>query len=107
MLLAISCSVCYYRKHPSMPKVEAADHRRRIHQLSSTGAALRRHTGMEMVYHVFTDGKDVWTNQRKMANLVFRRFSRAYGTARLYEERYTDRANEEMESEKCLRSYGD
>jgi hypothetical protein len=89
-----------------MPKVEAKDHRRRMHQLSSTGVALRRHVGIEMVYHVFTDGKDEWTKKRETANRLFRRFARTYGTARLYEERYSDRANDVMESEKCLRSYG-
>ena len=66
----------------------------------------RRRARPEKVYHVFTDGMDVWTGKRRKAEKLYRRFVRTNGAARLYEERYRDRENDEMLAENCLKSYG-
>jgi hypothetical protein len=80
----------------------------RVEQRSpgQTEAAHRRQSRPEKVYHVFTDGMDVWTGKRRKAEKLYRRLVRENGVARLYEERYRDRENEVMLSENCLKSYG-
>ena len=60
----------------------------------------------EKVYHVFTDGADLWTGKRRKAEKTYRRFVRENGSARMYEEKYKDRENEVMISEHYLKGFG-
>ncbi len=66
----------------------------------------QKNTSYEVVYHVFTDGKDEWTTQFGLALLYYRRFKKHYRCARLSMEVYTDRENDEMVYENCLLSVG-
>jgi hypothetical protein len=59
-----------------------------------------------IVYHVFTHGMDDWLSDYHEAKALYESFAREFGSARLYEERYIDRANDIMESENCLLSIG-
>jgi len=61
----------------------------------------------EKVYHVFTHGTDFWTGKRGQAEKRYRRFVRENGSARMYEEKYTDRENDVMISENCIKAFGD
>jgi hypothetical protein len=67
----------------------------------------RRRGRLERVLHVFSDGKDEWVKKRKKAEKIFRRFAREHGSARIYEERYKDRENDDMVSETYIKGIGD
>ncbi len=61
------------------------------------------------VYHVFTDGKDVWTKEYRFTRKLFHHWKKANGNARLYKEVYENEEamlNDEMLEEDCLLWYG-
>ncbi len=65
---------------------------------------------MITVYHVFTDNKDLWTQDYKFARKLYNHWKKANGKARLYKEGYEDEEgmlNSEMIEEECLLAYGD
>ena len=62
-----------------------------------------------IVYHVFTDEKDLWTPDYKFARKLYNHWKKANGAARLYRQVYETEAgmlNDEMIEEDCLLSYG-
>ncbi len=59
---------------------------------------------MKIIYHIFTDNRDVWREDYSQARTWFKHFKRAYGTARLYEEVLDDEG--ETVEENYLRSFG-
>lgn len=61
---------------------------------------------LETVYHVFTDYKDMWVADYRLARHIFDHWKKANSVARLYREVYSDRENDVLEEE-CLLSYGD
>jgi hypothetical protein len=64
---------------------------------------------MIVVYHVFTDNKDLWTQNYRFARKLFNYWKKAYDAARLYEEVYANEEgvlNGEMIEEDCLLSFG-
>ena len=64
---------------------------------------------MIIVYHVFTDNKDLWTQDYRFARKLFNYWKKCKGTARLYNEVYENEEamlNDEMLEEDCLFSYG-
>lgn len=69
------------------------------------GMALQE--GLEPVFHVFSDNRDIWTQDTHAAFETFNRWARKYEAARLYIELYEDRENDEMVHEDCLLSVGD
>lgn len=64
---------------------------------------------IEVRYHVFTHGTDAWfaEHEWRKARRLYGAFARATGSARLYEEVYSDLEMDEMESEDCLCSFGE
>ncbi len=65
---------------------------------------------MITVYHVFTDHKDFWTEEYRLARKLYTHWKKANGAARLYKEVYEDEEgilNSEMIEEECLLAYGD
>ena len=51
------------------------------------------------IYHVFTDGKDLWTENYRFARKLYDHWVKWHGTARLYVQRYEDEealANKEI-----------
>lgn len=60
----------------------------------------------ETVYHVFSNVWDEWEADYEKAEKIFEQMKAKHGTARLYEEVYADRENDNMISESCLLSYG-
>ncbi len=67
------------------------------------------HENQIIVYHVFTDGKDLWTQDYRFARKFFTHWKKANGSARLYKEVYEDEEamlNDEMLEEECLHSFG-
>lgn len=64
---------------------------------------------MITVYHVFTDRKDLWTQDYRFARKLFNHWKKTRGAARLYKEVYENEEamlNDEMLEEDCLLSYG-
>jgi hypothetical protein len=62
-----------------------------------------------VVYHAFTDNKDLWTRDYKFARKLYNHWKKANGAARLYKEVYEDEEamlNDEMLDEDCLLTYG-
>lgn len=62
---------------------------------------------IEIVFHVFTHGRDERTESLAKALLYYMRFKKRSRCARLYIEVYTDRVNDVMMYENCLLSIGD
>ena len=62
---------------------------------------------IEVVFHVFTHERDLWTENLALALGFYKRWKRLYRCARLYIEVYTDRQNDAMIYEDCLLSVGD
>ena len=62
---------------------------------------------LEVVFHVFTNGEDIWTPSLAQAILNYKRFKKANRCARLYLEIYGNRENDKMIHENCLLSVGD
>jgi hypothetical protein len=62
---------------------------------------------IEVVFHVFTHDRDLWTENLAMALLYYKRWKKLYRCARLYIEVYEDRVNDVMLYENCLLSVGD
>lgn len=64
---------------------------------------------MITIYHVFTDEKDFWTPDYKLARKFYNHWKKANGAARLYKEVYEDEeailSGEKFE-EDCLLFYG-
>ena len=61
------------------------------------------------IYHVFTDGKDVWTEKYRFARKLYDHWRKWHGTARLYVERYENEealVNDEMLEQELLFGYG-
>ena len=61
------------------------------------------------VYHVFTDRKDLWTQDYRFARKLYQHWKKSNGTARLYKEVYENEEamlDGEMLEEDCLLSYG-
>lgn len=61
------------------------------------------------IYHVFTDGKDVWTENYRFARKLYDHWRKLHGTARLYVERYENEealVNDEMLEQELLFGYG-
>jgi hypothetical protein len=60
------------------------------------------------VYHVFTDGKDLWTQNYRFARKLYDHWKKWYGTARFYVQRYENEealVNDEMFEEELLFGY--
>lgn len=62
---------------------------------------------IEVVFHVFTHNRDLFTENLALAIGYYKRWKRLYRCARLYIEIYTDRQNNEMIYEDCLLSVGE
>jgi len=62
---------------------------------------------IDVVFHVFTHGRDFWTENLARALGFYKRWKKLYQCARLYIEIYTDRENDEMIYEDCLLGVGD
>lgn len=61
------------------------------------------------MYHVFTDGKDLWTVDYRFARRLYKHWKKWYETARLYVERYESMEglfNDKMIEEELLDGYG-
>ena len=58
------------------------------------------------VYHIFTDNKDEFTEDYKIALALFDHFKTKFGTARLYVEHQTDDEDHDFISEDCIKSFG-
>jgi hypothetical protein len=64
---------------------------------------------MMTVYHVFTDERDLWTQEYRFARKLYTYWKKSRGTARLYKEVYADEEamlNDEKIVEDCLLAYG-
>jgi hypothetical protein len=62
-----------------------------------------------VVYHAFTDNKDLWTRDYKFARKLYNHWKKANGAARLYKEVYENEEallSDEMLDEDCLLTYG-
>ena len=62
-----------------------------------------------IVYHVFTDEKDLWTPDYKFARKLYNHWKKANGASRLYRETYENEEallNDEKLEEECLLAYG-
>src|SRR5205807_8340650 len=61
------------------------------------------------VFHVFTDEKDLWTQDYTFARKLYNHWKKIIGSARLYKKVYEDdeaMVNDEMLDEVCLMGYG-
>ncbi len=65
------------------------------------------HDNLEPVLHVFTNNRDVWFQDTRLAFETYQNWVERYNSARLYIELYINRENDEMEHEDCLLSHGD
>jgi len=68
-----------------------------------------KHSTGRVIYHVFTDAKDLWTEDYRFARKLYEHWKKWYGTARLYQEVYENEEamlSDEMLEEHCLFSYG-
>jgi len=64
---------------------------------------------MITVYHVFTDNKDIWTEDYRFARKLYNHWKKAIGCARLYKEAYENEEaliDDEVLEEELLLSYG-
>ncbi len=62
-----------------------------------------------IVYHVFTDEKDLWTKDYTFARKFYNYWKKVKGTARLYKEVFENEEamlNDELLEEECLLAYG-
>lgn len=59
----------------------------------------------EIVYHVFTHHRDLWTKDWEQAVVYYAQFTKN-GAARLYVEEYADRERNDLLYEDCLMSFG-
>jgi hypothetical protein len=62
---------------------------------------------LEPVFHVFSDNRDIWTQDTLYAYKTFCLWVEKYDSARLYIELYEDRENDDTFLEDCLLSLGD
>ena len=61
------------------------------------------------VYHVFTDERDLWTQEYRFARKLYTYWKKSRGATRLYKEVYEDEEamlNDEMIEENCLLASG-
>jgi len=62
---------------------------------------------MFTIFHVFTDNKDYYLENKKIAKRLFHSFSKINGSARLYEVTFdSHEMTEESEQENCIMSFG-
>ena len=64
---------------------------------------------MITVYHVFTDRKDLWTQDYYFASKLYKYWKKSRGTVRLYKEIYENEEamlNDEMLEVECLFAFG-
>lgn len=64
---------------------------------------------MIVIFHVFTDGKDLWTQDYRFARKLYNHWKKWHGAVRLYKEVYEDEEgmlNDEMIEEECLLAFG-
>ena len=64
---------------------------------------------MIVVYHVFTHGKDLWTQNYRFARKLYTHWKKANGPARLYKEVYESEEamlTGDILAEDCLFAYG-
>lgn len=61
------------------------------------------------LYHIFTDGKDEYTENKIRAEAIYQNWKEEYGTpVRLYEEIWGDvNLDDEPISEDCIKAWGD
>ena len=62
-----------------------------------------------IVYHVFSDEKDLWTQDYRFARKLYAYWRETTGAAHLYKEVYANEAgvlNNDMLEAECLLSYG-
>jgi hypothetical protein len=62
-----------------------------------------------VVYHAFTDNKDLWTRDYRFARKLYNYWKKANGAARLYKEVYENEEamlSGEQLDEDCLLTYG-
>ena len=64
----------------------------------------KQRSSVVVIYHIFTDNRDVWEEDYAIARSWYKHFAKAYGSARLN----WDVSNEDGETieEECLLSYG-
>ncbi len=62
---------------------------------------------LEPVFHVFSDNKDIWTQDTHYAYETFCMWVARFDRGRLYIELYEDRENDVLVHEDCLLSHGD
>ncbi len=62
---------------------------------------------IEVVFHVFSHGRDIWTEHFACALAYYQRWKKRYRCARLYIEVYTDRTNDVVIHEDCLLAVGE
>jgi hypothetical protein len=65
---------------------------------------------MITVFHVFTDGKDLWTQDYRFARKLYDHWKKSRSAARFYKDVYEDEAgmlSDEMIEEQWLMGYGD
>jgi hypothetical protein len=62
---------------------------------------------IEVVFHVFSHGRDIWTENLAIALGYYKRWKKRSRCARLYIEVYTDRQNDVMIHEDCLLAVGE
>ena len=64
---------------------------------------------MIIVYHVFTNGKDLWTQEYRFARKLYEFWKKSRGAVRLYKEVYENEEaiiSGEMLEEECLLASG-
>jgi hypothetical protein len=64
---------------------------------------------MIVVYHVFTDSRDLWTENYRFARKIYTHWKKTRDSARLYKEVYENEEgmlSDEMIEEDCLMSHG-
>jgi len=63
---------------------------------------------LKTIYHIFTDNRDEWEDDLKVAKRIFKDFVKEYGCARLYEEVWdTAEEYDDPIEESCIKSYGE
>lgn len=62
---------------------------------------------MKIIYHIFTNNRDEWLSNYDRAVELFNDWSKEFGCARLYEEKWNNpKTNDQAQEEDCIKSYG-
>ncbi len=60
----------------------------------------------QVIYHVFTDRRDYYTEQYRLARKLFDHWAKRMGCARLYKLVFAKEEGYETEVEQCLMEHG-